>query len=65
MRQEASRTRSRREEEEQGRIIRRKQVVRREGQSRLEISAEVGPSNRLGNIMAPSSYSRSVEKNIG
>ena len=60
MRQEASRTRSRREEEEQGRIIRRKQGVRREGQGRLEISAEVGASNRLGDIMAPSSY-RSVE----
>ena len=64
MRQEAPRTRSRREEEEQGGIIRRKQEVRREAQGRLEICAEVGPNNRLGDSMAPSSY-RSVEENTG
>ena len=64
VRQEVPSRRIRRKEEEQGRIIRRKQEVRREGQGRLEICAEVGSSNRLGDTMAPSSY-RSVEKNIG
>ena len=50
VRQEACGRRIRREEE--GRFRR----IRREGQGRLEICAEVGPSNRLGDIMAPSSY---------
>ena len=59
VRQEASSRRVRSKEEVQGRRIRGDQQVRREGQARLEICAEVGPSNRVRNTMAPSSSYRS------
>ena len=52
--------RIRRKEEVEGRRIRGDLEVRREGQGRLEICAEVGPNNRLGDTMAPNSY-RSVK----
>ena len=50
VRPEACGRRIRREHEDS---VRR---ISREGQSKLEICAEVGPSKRLGNIMTPSSY---------
>ena len=67
VRQEASSRRIRSKEEVQVRRIRGEQEVRRERQGRLEIFAEVGPTNRLGNTttnrlgntMAPSSSYRS------